>query len=190
MRFRLKTQRLGYAQFQRNLLFGFSCILLVMCLLLSGLLFFKNERVIISPPELKNSYWVEGNRFAPSYIEEMSLFFAHLLLDVTESSLSWQGSVILRYVIPESYGAMKAKILDDEKRLKKEQLSLHFNPIEFQLDAGQLIAEITGDLISYVGSKKISQVRETYQLKLQNRRGRLLIESFSLLKTEKQNENE
>jgi conjugal transfer pilus assembly protein TraE len=184
MKFQLQTKRLGQAQFQRNFLSGLSCILLGTCFVLSVALFFKKERIIICPPELKNSYWVEGNQFSPSYIEEMSLFFAHLLLDVTESSIGWQGSVILRYVIPESYGALKAKILDDEKRLKKEQLSLHFKATTFKLDASQLLAEITGDLISYVGSKKISQVRETYQLKLQNRSGRLLIESFSLLKTE------
>ena len=188
MKFQLQAKRLGQAQFQRNFLSGLSCILLGTCFVLSASLFFKKERIIISPPELKNSYWVEGNQFSPSYIEEMSLFFAHLLLDVTEASIGWQGSVILRYVIPESYGAVKAKILEDEKRLKKEQLSLHFKATTFKLDANQVLAEITGDLISYVGSKKIAQVRETYQLKLQNRSGRLLIESFSLLKTEKPHE--
>eukprot|EP01037_Dinobryon_pediforme_P013636 gene13636-13751_t len=130
------------------------------------------------------SYWVEGNQFSPSYIEEMSLFFVHLLLDVTESSISWQGSVILRYVIPESYGALKAKILDDEKRLKKEQLSLHFKATTFKLDASQLLAEITGDLISYVGSKKIAQASQVLTSRIltlsENQRLEIAISSDSM----------
>jgi len=52
----------------------------------------------------------------------------------------------------------------------------------------QLKVDITGDLMSYVGDKKISQVRETYQFTFQNQSGRLLIAAFILLKSDRTNQ--
>ena len=39
--------------------------------------------------------------------------------------------------------------------------------------------------MSYVGNKKISQVRETYQFNFKSQSGRLLIDAFTLLKSDK-----
>ena len=91
MKFAIHQKRLTYLNVQRNLLIALSAILLTIVLLQTLLLFFKKERMIISPPELKQSYWVEGERFSNSYLEEMALFFTHLLLDVTEANVLPQG---------------------------------------------------------------------------------------------------
>src|SRR5687767_8218465 len=120
MQFSLSKKRLGHLHVQRNLLASLSAVLLLIAFLQTLLLFFKKERTIITPPELSQSYWVQGNRFSPSYLEEMALYFTHLLLDVTESNVLLQGEVLLRYVSSEAYGRFKAKLLEDEKRLKKQ----------------------------------------------------------------------
>lgn len=190
MKFSFQQKRLTDLHVQRNVLAGLSSTLLFVVLLQTFLLFFKNERLIISPPEIKHGYWVEGNRFSPSYIEEMALYFCHLLMDVSESNLIPQGEVLLRYISPEAYGSFKSKLLDDEKRLKKEQLSLHFVPQDIQLYLGEHAAEITGDLISYVAAKKISQVRETYRLTFDQKQSRLFLKSFQLIKSEKEQVDE
>ena len=190
MKFTLYQKRMGHLYVQRNAYAALSCGLLAVTLLLTTLLFFKNERTIIAPPELKQSYWVEGNRFSPSYLEEMALYFTHLLLDVTESNIISQGEILLRYISPNAYGNFKAKILQDEKRLKKEQLSLHFLPGDIHIFPTTLTAEIGGDLISYVGSKKVSQVRETYRIVFKQRLGRLFLESFQMVKSEKEHSDE
>src|SRR5579872_7139368 len=113
MKFSLQKKRLSHLNVQRNLLAGLSFILLLIVLLQTLLLFFKREKIIINPPELKQGYWVEGDRFSNSYLEEMALFFTHLMLDVSESSVIPQGEVLLRYVSPESYGDFKTKLLSD-----------------------------------------------------------------------------
>ncbi len=175
---------------QRNALMGLSVMLLAIVLLQSVFLFLKKDRVIISPPDVKQSYWVEGNKFSPTYVEEMSLFLCHLLLDITESNIIPQGEVLLRYISPKSYGSFKAKLLEDEKRLKDEQLCIHFMPHEIQLSPDALSAEVTGDLISYVSTQKISQARETYQLTFEHKAGRLFLKSFKLINTDKENSHE
>ena len=119
MDFHLNQNRLSDLKFQRNTIAGVCMILLIINAAQSFWLFFRHERVIITPPQLSQGFWVEGNRFSPQYLEEMALHYAHFLLDVTEKNVLYQGEIILRYVVPESYGAFKAKLLEDEKQLNE-----------------------------------------------------------------------
>ena len=189
MNFTLYQKRLTHLNVQRNILAGAALILLVIVLLQTLLLFFKKERVIINPPELTQSYWVEGDRFSKSYLEEMAMFFTHLLLDVTESNVLPQGEILLRYVVPSAYGDFKDKLLADQKRLKKQQLSLQFTPQSIDLVA-PLTLEINGFLANYVGTKKVAQFKETYWVQFSQRRGRLFLESFQMIKTDQRGNDE
>ena len=184
MRLLLNVARLQHLIHQRNIFVGISAVLLGANVLLAFKNFSYQERIIIVPPELHQSFWVEGNRVSNHYLEEMTLFFAHLLLDTSEASAPFNREVVLRYANPDSYGALKMQLLEDEQRYKKEQLSTSFKPSVVQVDNKKMTADITGDLLSFVGSKKISQHRETYRFHFRHNQGRLLIDSFVLVKTE------
>lgn len=190
MKFALSQKRLSNLLVQRNALAGLSLLLLSLALLQSLFLFLKKERVIVTPLDAKQSYWVEGNRFSPSFLEETALFFCHLLLDITEVSVIPQGEVLLRHIAPQAYGTFKLKLLQDEKRLKKEQLSLHFVPQTIQLFPEVLRVEVTGDLLSYVARDKVSQTRETYRLQFAQQKGRLWLQEFKLVKSEQGKDEE
>jgi len=189
MDFHLKQNRLSDLKFQRNVLAGVCVALLGINAAQSLCLFFRHDRIIVTPPQLTQGFWVEGKRFSPQYLEEMALHYAHFFLDVTEKNILYQGDILLRYVTPDVYGTFKAKLLEDEKRLKKNNLSTRFSPSEVAISPDQLTVDLSGELMSYVGDKKISQVRETYQIKFQNQSGRLLIAAFTLLKSDR-NPNE
>lgn len=184
MDFHLNQHRLSDLKFQRDTIAGICAILLGINAVQSLWLFFRHERVIITPPQLSQEFWVEGNRFSSQYLEEMALHYAHFLLDVTEKTILHQGEIIMRYVVPEAYGAFKAKLLEDEKRLKKNQLSTRFAPSGVTVSPERLSVEITGELMSYVGDKRISRVQETYRFQFQSQSGRLLIKSFTLVKSD------
>lgn len=183
MDFRLNQNRLNDIKFQRDVVASICVVLLGITAIQSLCLVFRHERVVITPPQLTQGFWVEGNRFSPQYLEQMALHFAHFFLDVTEKNILYQGEILLRYVTPEAYGAFKAKLLEDEARLKKNNLSTRFSPSDVAISPENLTVDITGDFMGYVGDKKISQTRETYQIKFTNQSGRLLIAAFSLLKS-------
>jgi conjugal transfer pilus assembly protein TraE len=189
MKLTLKEKRLSHIQFQRNLLAGLSMCLLTVTVLQTTLLFFKTEKTIINPPELKQSYWVEGNTFSPAYLEEMALYFSHLLLDVSAANVLYQGDVLLRYVASNEYGHFKAKLLEEQKRLKAENVSLNFNPVDCVVVPGQMTVDVNGDLHTFVSDKKISQHRETYRVVFTGKAGRLFLKSFQLIKTAHPEEN-
>ena len=75
MRLRLNTARLQHLIHQRNIFVGMSAVLLGANVLLAVKTFSHQERIIITPPELHQSFWVEENRVSHHYLEEMSLFF-------------------------------------------------------------------------------------------------------------------
>ena len=190
MEFKVNQYRLNDLKFQRNIVAGVCAILLTTNVTQSLWLFFRHERVIITPPQLTQSFWAEGNQYSSQYLEEMALHYAHFLLDVTEKNVLYQGEILLRYVAPEAYGTFKAKILADEKQLKNDHLSTRFSPTDVVVHPDQLAVDLTGELLSYVGDKKISDVKETYQIKFRNQSGKLLIEAFTLLKTDAKTKEE
>ena len=183
MDFTVNQLRLQDVRVQRNALAGTCLLLLAANMVQSLCLLLRHERVIITPPQLTQGFWVEGNRFSPQYLEEMALHHAHFLLDVTEKNILYQGEVLLRYVTPEAYGAFRARLLADEQKLKASQLSTRFTPSRLVSSPENLTVEVTGELASYVGDKKISTVQETYQFRFKGQSGRLLIDAFTVIKS-------
>ena len=186
MDIRVKDSSIANLQVQRNGLAGLSLSLLVVVVIQSFLLFFKSPQTIILPPETKQSFWVEGNRFAPVYLEEQGMYFAHLLLDVTASNILAQGEILLRYVDSSHHGDFKTRLFKEEQRLKRDNLSLNFVACDCEVFPSEMAVEITGDLNGYVASKKISSHRETYRLEFTSIKGRLFLKSFKVIKSDQE----
>ena len=162
------------------------CALFGTIAVLEGIaLIFKSEHVVIVPPELKQSFWVEKSRASNAYLEEMGLFLISLILDNSPASAAYQRDVLLRYALPEFYSAFKTQLLADEERLKKENLSTNFRPLDVKVSRQSNHVEITGDLMGFVGDKRDFQARETYLLVLLFKKGRLFIQSFKCTRSPK-----
>lgn len=97
--------------------------------------------------------------------------------------------VVLRYVKPEMYDHFKIKLLDEHKKLKKQQSSLQFTPVEIDF-VEPLTLDLTGVLANYIGGKRITQFKETYRMVLKQKHGRLFLESFDVIKSEQRGHDE
>jgi conjugal transfer pilus assembly protein TraE len=161
----------------QRLQYTLACLLIILCLQ-SFFLLGKHERIVIHPPELTQHYWIEGNRFSPSYIEEMAKYMCHLMLDATPDSMPLQGQILLRYALPKAYGALKAQIASDVIRLKQQQLCLNFIPKAITLNTSHLTAYVTGELHRYVGTKRIDSEQTTWKVVFHQRKGRLFLKTF------------
>lgn len=179
-----KNDCLASLQKQRNVLGGLSLTLLLAVVLQAALLFSKSSQTIILPPEVKQSFWVEGNRFSPVYLEEQGMYFAHLLLDVSPANILAQGEILLRYVDTTNHGIFKTRLFQEEQRLKRDNLSLNFVASECEVFPKDLAVEITGDLNGYVAGKKISTHRESYRLEFTSLKGRLFLKAMTVVKSD------
>lgn len=185
MRLLLQKNRLKTLLGQRNLLMSVAAFSFLLNLTLSLVLLFKEEKTIIVPPELSQSFWIEKGRVSVSYLEEMALFFINLILDVTPSSSGYQRDVLLRYALPNAYSLLKQQLLEEEERLRKENLSTVFRPLQVNVSRSQNLVEIKGDYMGFLGNKKVFEIRQTYHLKVKFQKGRLFLESFKLQGEEK-----
>jgi conjugal transfer pilus assembly protein TraE len=183
---RFQKIRTTSLHWQRNALGILSAGLLLVVILQMILLFFKDTKIIVHPPETRQEYWIEGNKFSPSYLEEQASYFAHLLLDITKDNLMYQGDILMRYVDPRAHGDFRMRMMEDQIRLKRDDLSLIFVPVTCEVFPESLAVEITGDLNGYVASKRISTHRETYRVQFSNIKGRLFLQSFKVLKTDQE----
>lgn len=176
-----RQQLRGSLLWQRNLCALVALVLLVTVLVQSLLLLGKRERLIIMPPEIKQGFWVEGDSYSSSYLEEQGLYFAHLLLDIHPSNVLLQGEILLRYVDARSYGEFKQRLLEAQKRLVKDSLHCVFNVVEVKVNPNLLQVDLWGDLEGFVGGKRVTSTRESYRLVFSSKQGRLFLKSFTLL---------
>ena len=62
------------------------------------------ERVVLLPPAVHKSFWVEQDRVSPEYLEQMGYFLLQLILNVTPQSIDHQSRLLLQYAAPAAAG--------------------------------------------------------------------------------------
>ena len=164
---------------QRNAWIGVSVLMAMSSILLSTALFFKNERTILVPPHITKTLWVEGGAISKEYLEEMGIYIAKLLLDLSPTSFPYNHETLLKYVTPEAYGAFKKQLMEDGEHYTKLQLSTHFKPTEVKANPSKFSAEVKGNLTSYVAGKEIHSSLETVFLQFTLRGAGLLLEKVT-----------
>ena len=179
MKFHYAKKRILNFEYQRNMLLYLSMFLLILLVIISGCLFFRSERVIVLPPEVRREFWVEGNRFSPEYLEEMAVYFLHLALDVNQMNLSYNTEILTRYADTETGNYLRNKYEKDIQKLKQNNASTTFEVIEITVYPDKNIVHVTGTLNRYIGSRRIKDSQETYAVILKTYRGRLFFKEIT-----------
>jgi conjugal transfer pilus assembly protein TraE len=139
-------------------------------------------RVIVTPPHVSHSFWVDESQVSPSYLSEMTAFFATLILNVTSENAAFQRDEVLKYTDPNGYGHLKTQLIQNEEKIQAESITTAFYPVDIQTNPKKLTTTITGDLMTWVGQEMTSTVRQSYLAQYTYHDGRLLIQSFSEVK--------
>lgn len=165
---------------QRNAFFCISLALLFIVLLQSLVIYSLsgNWRVVVTPPQINRSFWVDDSHVSPAYLSEMTAFFASLILNMTSENAAFQRDEVLKYTDPTGYGHLKTQLIKNEERLRNESITTAFYPVDIKTDSKMLTANITGDLMTWVGQEMTSTHRRHYEARYTYHDGRLLIQSF------------
>lgn len=181
------SKNLKNIEYQRNLFILISIIVLVSNLLLSIKNLYEDEKIILVPG-LKSLAWVKDNSVSESYIEEMSLMFLNLLLDISPHNIEFKKSLILTHMASqneESTLQIKKYFLDVESKYKKFAITSYFTPQNIDIDAEELTATTTGILNSNFGKKGEEVTTEKYRLTFALQRGSLKLKSFENIRDDK-----
>jgi len=151
-----------------NLLLGFALFCCV-----------GKERIVVVPPIVSRDFWVAIDTVSDSYLEQMSGFFAGLLLNVTPNSFATRAEHLLQHVSPNSYAALKEQLVQQQLEIERRALSTSFYPSTFKIDRHKLLVELKGELKMWVGNSSIETQSKTYQLQFVQHQGRLFIQHFN-----------
>jgi conjugal transfer pilus assembly protein TraE len=136
------------------------------------------ERVVLVPPALHKTFWVEAERASPEYLEQMGYFLAQLTLNVTPQSVEHQSRLLLQYAAPASWGDLRTAMAANSDRIKRDGASTIFSPQDLQVDEATQRVGLRGLLTTFISDRRVSEVSKGYAIELQQTNGRIFLKTF------------
>lgn len=137
-----------------------------------------HERVVVVPPTINKTFWVESDRVSSEYLEQMGYFLMQLTLNVTPQSVDHQAKVLLQYAAPASFGELRTALLGAAERLKRDGASTVFSPQDLSVDERALKVGVRGNLTTFISDRRVSEVSKGYAIELQYSGGRIFLKAF------------
>lgn len=152
---------------------GLNIVLASIALRLIGL-----ERVVLVPPTIHKSFWVESDKVSAEYLEQMAYFLIQLVLNVTPQSVDYQSKLLLQYAAPASYGEIKTAMAVAGERLKRDGAATVFSPRTINVDERAMKVAVQGQLTTFISDRRVSESSKSYVIELQYALGKITIKSF------------
>lgn len=186
MQLNIMSQNIEVVARQRNI-FMVLCMLSLVCLLLVSLKLLSTHERTILIPGLNQEAWATDKGVSSSYLEETTVMYLPLLLDLDSTSIDWKRDRIMTYV--SNSNELNLKLLTEYFARVKEQynqfsLSTHFALKKLVTDPEQLKVKAYGQLVSRFGDRGFESEIAAYSLSYEWVAGRLLIKEFTKLSKE------
>ncbi|WP_068637795.1 type IV conjugative transfer system protein TraE [Thauera butanivorans] len=153
-------------------------ILALILTIFNSYLQFGRERTIVVPPTVERSFWIEGGTVSTEYLEQMSLWVASLVLDVTPSNVAYKNELLLQFVAPSAHGTLKEAGELAAVRLKRDNASTQFDLETMRTDTKRLAALMSGKLETYINGQRVSSITRHYLVAYRIASGRAYITAF------------
>ena len=138
-------------------------------------------RTVIVPPLIDKSFWVSRDKASSEYLEQMGSFIAWLVLDVTPSSIDWKKGVLLGYVEPGQYGALKTRQEVEAERLKRINASTLFMPQQLVPSEDAQTVVVRGRLRTLVNGFETGNDLKAYLVEFSFNGARMHLKTFKEL---------
>lgn len=121
-------------------------------------------RTVVVPPSLSQSFWVAADRASSEYLKQMGSFIAWLILDVTPATIDWKRDILLGYVDPAQYGALKTRQEVEAERLKRINAATSFAPQQLVASEDTQSLVIRGRLRTLVNGYETANDLKAYRI--------------------------
>ena len=135
-------------------------------------------RTVVVPPALNQTFWVTRDQASHEYLEQMGSFIAWLILDVTPASIDWKKDVLLGYVDPDQYGALKTRQEVEAERLKRINAATVFAPQQLVPSEAAQSVVIRGRLRTLVNGFETANELKSYLIEFSHAGARMHLKVF------------
>ena len=124
----------------------------------------RSVREIFVPPEITQSFWVEGDKVSPEYLEQMGLFVVQLSKNVTPQSVDYQIAQLLRYAHPQSAADIERRAKAGALKIKGDNVSTTFSVRGVYLDGKTNRVAFGGFLDTWFGAQRVASIPKTFMV--------------------------
>jgi len=188
----LAIHNMEYLSRQRNL---FLILTLTLSLIGAGLtlkLVTSDERVILVPG-LSQEVWTNSGGVSKGYLEETTLMYLPLLLDLSSEVINHKAGLIFKYISqdrPEYMKKIQEYFADAKEKYGKFSLSTYFSVKNLEVDSKGLIVIANGTLSCRYGERGFESMPASYRLSYEWIGGRLRLKEFLKIKSDKEKKQE
>jgi conjugal transfer pilus assembly protein TraE len=115
----------------------------------------KSVRTQLIPAEITKSFWVDGKRLSPEYIEQMGEFIVNKYATVTPLTVDSNNNQILKYVHPSAFGDLSVRFKTSSAKLKADSISRFFFAKEVRISEQNQAVAFIGLVETWIGDKKV-----------------------------------
>jgi conjugal transfer pilus assembly protein TraE len=134
------------------------------------------ERTIVVPSYIDRTFYVEGDKASPEYIEMMSKYSVELITQFTPETIKERISEFMRFIDPAAYKAVSTQLLSMADEAVAYRISQYFSPTKI-IQEGNTIT-VQGLLRKYVQDKDLTTATAVYIMKYSINHGRFVINSY------------
>jgi len=138
----------------------------------------NNVRTVLVPPLVSKSFWVDDAAVSPEYLEQMALFLAQLVYNVTPANADYNTRVLLGYAAPSLYGALRQQGEATARRLRADNATTLFGVRAVTHDAKGLRVALHGVLSTYINEKRVAETPKVFLFTFSLSGGRIYVTSI------------
>lgn len=139
----------------------------------------RKESMAVLVPAVSGPAWTVGETWAGRrYLEDTARTVAVTLLTLTPENAVEVREAAARMSHPSARGAIAAWVETEAGRLARRDLSSAFYPDAIEIDSRELAAEVTGELVTWLGREEATRTRKRYRLVFRIEGGRIGLMRF------------
>lgn len=174
-------------ELQRNILLGYSALLLASNLLLS-IKIYSTEVITRNIPLVDQELIVSDSYINDAALKIRADQILYLLFSMKKENVSLVTNNLLKSVDNEFYPEFKRKIAILSEDIVKRDYRYVFSDIQaYEYDNYKCTVKVTGYLDTYLSDKRISSNQKQFLLSFSNRSGIINLKSFEEVKHEPEN---
>ena len=132
--------------------------------IMNATLFETNKIVVVSPPEVREEYWVGKDKTSEAYIEQMGVYFSTLAGNLSPTNAAYNITALLNYVSPDIYGETKIRLMADAMSVIENEITQSFFPNDVKVEDGNVVI-VKGQIVRRIGTAKSKKEKVMYKMK-------------------------
>lgn len=166
---------------QRNFFIAMT-FLLVVSNFCTSVYILNSSTTTILVPGINNNMSISNRAISKSYLEEVSLMFLDMLLDLSKEDIESKRDLVLKYTKDNYLKDIQKYYNKVSKNYKEYHLSTYFVPKSLDIDTKNLVVIAKGLITSRYGNNGVSHDKATYGLSFEYIGNYLRLKEFVKLK--------